>query len=196
MMKFERTTHPLSSLSDTRSGDLGKDISAGKQLGKPLFDWAVNFGLNSRLFHCQATDILHAIKQCMHAFPGEQIVAATQDSPPSASLFTLNPDSETGEWNPSGEFSVVCDDQRGITDTVYFYSAMADGRTEDVVKLQVEIDRIEGSDGRGKLNLQFVDNTVECSIRRRGDEYVFALEAALTVSKTILNSGTRGFSMH
>lgn len=174
----------------------GSEISTQRQTVKSLPNWAVKHGPNSHIFHCHSADISDAVKQCKDAFPGESIVAASLDSVASAPVFSFNPDDDSGESNATGEFSVNVNDLRGITDKVYVDAAFSDGRTDDVITLLVEINRIAGSEGRGKLHLQFIEDQIAMSIHKRGDEYIFGFEAAITVSETALSNEVRGLNMH
>lgn len=176
--------------------DLDDDIFTAKQTGQHFQSWALKYGESLLLFHCQATDILHAIRQCKDAHPDAPIVAATLNSTASVPVFHLNPDDEASGWNPTGEFSANVNDLRGITDKVYIDTALSDGRTDDVVTLQVEIGRIAGSEDRGKLHLQFIDDQIAVSIHKRGDKYIFGMEAAIALSETALSNEVRGRAMH
>ncbi len=175
----------------------GSEITTQRRTVKCLPNWTLKHGPDSNLFHCHSADISDAVKQCKDAFPGELIVAAFLDSVAPVPVFILSPDnySNSGESNP-GEFSVNVNDMRGIADKVYVDAALSDGRTDDVITLLVEINRIAGSEGRGKLHLQFIEDQIAMSINKRGDEYIFGLEAAITISETALSDEVRGLNMH
>lgn len=168
-----------------------EELFALKQASDTWLTWTVNHGHNS-LFHCKASDIAHAVELCRDAFPGTLIVAALLDS---SKVFALNVD-DGEEWNPTREFSTSISDLRGITDTVHVDAGFADGRTDDVVTLMVEINRLAGSEGRGKLHLQFVEDGLAVSIQKRGGDYIFGLEAKISVSAGTLSNEVRGLNMH
>ncbi|ABD72101.1 hypothetical protein Rfer_4415 (plasmid) [Rhodoferax ferrireducens T118] len=162
----------------------------------PLQRWTVRYGEGTLLFHCQSVDIFQAIELCKEAHPGEIIISASLNPVASELVFSLKPGDASGAWNPTGTFSVNVNDLRGITDKVYIDTAFSDGRTDDVVTLQVALDRIPGAEDNGKSCLQFVEDEIAVSIRTRGEQYVFSLEAAISVNKPALSNKMRGCNLH
>ena len=159
-----------------------------------LQNWIVRYGKSGLLFLCQASEISHAIEQCLNAYPGEAVVGAILakfDIPPVYlwSSVHYNGDDETGP-----EFEIQLVDQRISNGQLFIDMAPKNGRIDDTLSLTLEINRLpEGNADTQCAHLHFDSDNLAMSIFKQGDAYILRPETDVTIKPTRLPNGEYGY---
>lgn len=127
------------------------------------------------------------------------VVPATHVQPDTApsdivTVFNWNGQHYAGDHSNCPAFLMEINDQRQSNGQLYVDIASADGSTEDVMSLIVEISSLPGSSSAVQTaHVAFDADNMAFSLFKQGDSYILRPEVGVALRPTVLADGTHAF---